>query len=480
MHPYEKRRASAVALALASLALPATTARAQPAAKPPATEAPADAAREPPPEATPGASTKAPTMLEAPAGGHVVTLDECIELALKGNVEARSAAFEVDAAEAAHTGSRGELLPKLRAEGNVQQWNSAFEIGFGEQNLRVREPFTWTGSVMLLQPLTGLIGGLERHKAESLGIDVARLQQDVTRRDTAFKAAELYLRVLEAKRLVDVATASVAALEGQRRQAVSLHANGVIAKNDLLRAELALSNARQREIQARGNVIVARGRLGMLLGLPAGSEIDVAPITTAPPSYDAAVTVSTAEAQASSRRAEVRAFDARVEQASAKVRSARDRLIPQVTAVGNYTHVEGSAFQQKNAAFVGLVGSWDVWDWGSTLSESHQAEARREQAKLARVKVEEQVRLEARQAAVDAETAREALELAQAALEQAEENFRIVSKRFEQAAATAFDVVDAEALLTQSRAQIETANYGWLVARLSLQRAMGEPAPRLR
>jgi outer membrane protein len=417
----------------------------------------------------------------------VLTLDDCVATAVAGNVEARSSALDVGAAESTRTGARSELLPRLRADGSLQQWDSAFELPFALPGaagpppvLTVRDAFTWSAGASIIQPITGLFGGFAQLKADGLGIDIARLQQETTRRDVAFRAAEQYLRLLEAKRIVEIAASSVVALEGQRRQAVSLHANGVIAKNDLLRAELALSSAKQREIQSRGNVVMARGRLATLLALPRGTSVDAAPLGVTAQSTEApAITVEAAEAQAS-HRLEVRAFDARIEQAASKVSVARDKLLPQIQAVGNYTHFEGSAFQQKNAAYVGVVGSWDVWDWGNTLSGAHEAEARRDQAKLARIKIEDQVRLEARSAAVDAQVAREALDVSRTAVAQAEENYRIVSRRFEEAAGTAFDVVDAEALLTQARAQVETASYGWLVARLSLQRAMGELTPHVK
>lgn len=417
----------------------------------------------------------------------VLTLDECIALALSGNVDARSSELDVAAAESAHTGSRGELLPKLRAEGNVLQWNSSFELPFAipgapgpAPTLTVRDAFTWTAGATIAQPLTGLAGGIEKHEANGLAIDAAKIQRDATRRDVSFEVAEQYLRTLEAKRLVDVAAASVVSLEAQRKQAASLVENGVMGKNDLLRAELALSNARQREIRARASVVMAQGRLQMLLGLPAGAAIDVAPITIEVPPRDAPPrTVTSAEGQ-SSQRLELRLLDTRIEEAAARVRAARDRLLPQIDLVGNYTHIEGSAFQQRNATYVGLVGTWNVWDWGTTLSSAHEAEARREQTKLARVRAEERARLEARQAAVDVQVAREALEVARAAVAQAEENYRIVTRRFEQAAGTTFDVVDAEALLTEARAQVETATYGWLVAELGLQRATGEARPHTR
>jgi outer membrane protein TolC len=124
-----------------------------------------------------------------------------------------------------------------------------------------------------------------------------------------------------------------------------------------------------------------------------------------------------------------------------------------------------------------VFASWDVWDWGTTGGGVDTASAKLDEARIARKKVEDQVRSEAREAFVNAETAREALGVARTAVEQAEENYRIVSKKFEANAATSFDVVDAESLLTQARGQVETGLYDYLIARAALERATGTPLP---
>ena len=58
---------------------------------------------------------------------------------------------------------------------------------------------------------------------------------------------------------------------------------------------------------------------------------------------------------------------------------------------------------------------------------------------------------------------------------QAEENFRIETARYEANANTSFDVLDAETLLTQARAQALTTRYDHLVAQAALARALGGP-----
>jgi outer membrane protein TolC len=185
--------------------------------------------------------------------------------------------------------------------------------------------------------------------------------------------------------------------------------------------------------------------------------------------------VESAEARAAAQRLELRALDRSIAQADHGVAAAEKKFVPQINAVANYTHLAGQKLAEENAEYIGLFASWDIWDWGVTTGGIDVANAQLDQARIARKKSEDQVRLEAREAFVNAETARQALGVARTAVEQAEENYRIVSKKFEAASATSFDVVDAESLLTQARGQVEQGLYDYLIAEAALARATGTP-----
>jgi outer membrane protein TolC len=418
------------------------------------------------------ASAQAPSTI----GARPMSLADAVSTALRQNPDALTSDAAVRGAEADRAVVAGGYGPKLHVDANLTQWNSPFDINFGGLAFQVRNAFTWTASATITQPLTPLWSIYDQYKVQDLGVDVAGIRRQVTRRELTFQVSQAYYRLLEAERLADVAKASVTQLEAQQRVSQSLFDNGVIGKNDLLRAALALASSKQREIQMRGNVILARGQLATLLGEPPGSALEAEPFTGEPGGVDEP-SVASAETRAAAQRPEVRELDHTIEQADHGVAAAKKKLIPQVNVVGNYTHFDGSQFQQTDAAFVGLFASWDVWDWGTTTSGISSASAKLDQARIARKKIEDQVRLEARQAFVNAETAREALGVARTAVSQAEENFRIVTKKFEAAAATSFDVVDAEALVTQARGQVETGLYDLLIAKAALARATGTPLP---
>jgi outer membrane protein TolC len=405
-----------------------------------------------------------------------MSVAEAVALALQHNPDALSGDAQLQGAEASRAEARGAFGPKLHVDANVEQWDSPFRILFGTQSFTARDAFTWTASVSLVQPITPLFAAYDEYKVQDFGVDVASIRRAATRRDVALRAIESYYRLLEASRLSQVADDSVAQLEAQQRQAQSLLSNGVIGKNDLLRASLALASARQRAIQMRGQIDLGRGQLATAMGMASTESFEPVPFAGEPPPSETP-TLGLAEGLALAQRLELRELDRRIDQAGRTVSFAKTKLLPQVNAVGNYTHFEGSQFQQENAAYAGLFASWDVWDWGTTLGAIHAEESRLSLARLARRKAEDDIRQEARQAFVNAATEREALAVGRAAVSQAEENFRIVTKRFENAAVTSFDVVDAEALLTQARGQVETALYDLLIAQAALAKATGAPLP---
>jgi outer membrane protein len=429
----------------------------------------------------PGAATPTPS-----SGTRTLTLEECIAIALQRNPDVSIAHDEVAAAEGATSAMRGNFLPKGRVEFNYARFAGPYNVSFAlpaglpaipglesGMNFQARDATVTGLTLSALQPIGALWSIYEGYKVSDLGVDVAKVRQKVTLRDTAYQATEAFYRTLQAMRLAEVARMSVEQLEAQVQRSQSFYQHGLIGNNDFLRAQLGLASARQRLIATRGNVTLAQGRLAYVLGLP--TEIAIIPAgaaTEAPVAEN--LTEDEAERRALSSRIELKELEARIGQAQHGVHAAWSKLLPDLTALFSYQHNTGSAFQEKDVRFWGFGLTWNFWEWGATYYGVPQAEARHRQALAARSKLRDGIRLETRSAFVTQASAREQLRVAQSALVQAEENFRLERKRYDARANTSFDVIDAESLLTQARAQLQTALYDYLIAQAALARAMGE------
>lgn len=423
-----------------------------------------------------------PVVAQESKGPLRVTLADCVRLAMERNPDVTSAASEVEAAVAARAGARGNLGPRVRVEANGARWNAPIESVFSMADappltLVTREQTTAALNVSVVQPLGSLWSIREGYRLRELAVEAARLRGQATRRETAYQVTEAFYRLLQATQLAEVASTSIEQVETQVERAGSFERQGLVGSNDRLRAELGLAAARQRWIQARGNVVLSRGRLAALLGLPPDTAIEPAeaPIESLPAEP---MTSEEAQRRSLAMRVELREVETQIEQAHASVRAAKSRFLPHVNAVASYQRNTGSPFLPENASFIGAFLTWDAWQWGTTYYGTVEAKVRLGQALAARVKVQNGVRLEVSAAHVAEQTATEALDVARHAVVQAEENFRIESRRYEARANTSFDVLDAETLVTQARGSYQTALYDHYITRAALRRSIGE-APTL-
>ena len=423
-----------------------------------------------------GAAASADADLAAP---HRMTLPDCIAQAMQASPDVKSSNEDREIAHAERAETGGNFGPRIHVDGSLQYWDSTFAINFGGTPFTVRDQFTWSASVSAIQPLTGLFAIYEQYNMRDMGVDVAEIRRQATRRDVSFRVVEDYYRLLQAERLAEVAVASVDQLTAQLKLANSFHDTGVVSKDDVLRAELALASAKQRLIQARAGVTLGRSHLAVQMGLSPSADIDVVPLS-GEPDTTLDMTLERAEAKALTDRVEVKEVARQIEQSKSGVRLAWYKMAPQVNLVANYTHTIGSPFSQVDAEFIGGSLSWDVWDWGTSIATVKEANAHLRQARDARQKLEDQIRLEVREAFLDVGSAKEGLDVAKAAVSSAEEHYRLVLKRYEANTTTSFDVVDAESLLTQARAQLQTSTYDYLVSRAALRRATGDGPGALR
>jgi outer membrane protein TolC len=85
----------------------------------------------------------------------------------------------------------------------------------------------------------------------------------------------------------------------------------------------------------------------------------------------------------------------------------------------------------------------------------------------------DRVALEVKEAVIVLLEANQKIRVAEKAITQAEENFRISQERYNAQIATSTEVVDAEALLTQARTNYYDALYDYHLASFALKKATG-------
>ncbi len=428
-----------------------------------------------------------------------MSLAEAIDRAMVQSLPVLQAQAEVDGASSRKRAALGRLGPKLSLESNLMRWNEEVRFDMAPPGAQVqaqhgevlgrysdlmsalpalfdfgpiREMQTLDLAVSVAQPITPMAQLVKGYQAASLGRDAAREDLRAVRGSQALVATQAYVGLRVATETVDIAQEAVQQVEAHLERARTFHEVGLIARNDVLKAEVALAEARERLINARAMAAVAGTRLALTLGLPPEQEIvPVEPLANPAAGLD--LSMEACFERARQRRPELAAMGKRVSQARLAHDIARWALLPQLVAVAGYQHSEGHGlFAPANAYFVGGVLKWD-WEWGAKWNTAGEAGVRARQAKLAAKQLSDAVYLEVETALQDLEAAAETLEVARAAVASAEEGLRVERVRFDTQTSTSTDVLDAQLGLTRAKLSYSGALYRSRVARASLLKAMG-------
>ena len=104
-------------------------------------------------------------------------------------------------------------------------------------------------------------------RAAGAAVDANQADADRTRLDVKMRVAEIYVSVLRAARLVEVADSKVASLASHCQVVNDHFVAGVVPKNNLLSAQVALADARQQWLEARnGYEVTSASTIGPWAG----------------------------------------------------------------------------------------------------------------------------------------------------------------------------------------------------------------------
>lgn len=417
------------------------------------------------------------------AGAQPLTLAEAVRLADEAARANRVAALDASRAAWQRAAAWSQVGPKLQLSYDYQWWNEAITFDLdvppefqqyfpeGTSGGVVRPRETYTFGVTAVQPLSTLYQVFLGARLAGLQVDMARLQEGLQRRHTRMQVVEAFHAVLEARRRVESLDAALRTARAHLEQVGRFREQGLLKRDDVLRVQVRVAQVEQGLTLARTGLDVACGQLDLLVGRSPSAPCDLAeedgdpgPLPDDP---DACV------AEALRARPDVAQARLAVDVArTARLLKAGDWL-PQVAGVFNYSRTRATQFSHPEAWFFGINLTWSPWEWGRTYFEFRGTSDQVEAAVQTALQVEDLVRLEVRSRWLQARAARDNLDRAAVAVEQARENLRIQVDRARQNLNTTTDVLDAEALVVQAEADRFAALYGYRVAAHRLLDAMG-------
>lgn len=405
-----------------------------------------------------------------------ITIADAVSIALKNNptISSRSAAFSAALARtgAAKAMTRPQLSATLTATtGNMPMIVPGSE-GVRPQNFQVvPDNPRAVQDFMLMYPL--YTGGRLRNQVRNAGAlaSAAASEVGVSELDVALGAKIAYNRVLLARRFVDAYQQRVNESRERVRIAEEAYKVGRIAKYDLLRNQTELAESEQRLTNSQRDIEVAVVDLKTVMGVSQESELEL----TGELAYlDVTADIGALQETAFNQRPEIAAACARIAAAEASLKVAKSAYKPQVygTAMQDFETTRDDGFD--SGYIVGVTAALPVLDGGLRGSAVNEAKATLQQAQADQRDAVLNVKGDVATAVANLNAGARNVGLSKAAVEQAEEDYRVIKLRYESGKAINVEVLDALAALTRALTNYADALYQHNVARDQLTRATGQ------
>jgi len=326
-----------------------------------------------------------------------------------------------------------------------------------------------------LQYLLYDFGRRERALAASRARETAiGLREEGGIRRTQAEVAQQYVGLMHLKAQRRVLSQRRKALEDHLKSVRALFEQGMVARNDLLRTEVALRSLGDAERALDSAESGARDNLNVAMGLEPTATLDLPDDLDAPPGLPWDETACRVRAAQSSEG--VKALRARLKALESQVVLQRRDYAPNLVAEAFHAYEQNSysVHPHSNGLYLGL--SWKVFD-GARASRVRQSLSEFE---LGRREVQEAERQAGNTAAAayrDLQVALRELKTSEANVAAAEENFRIVEDQYREGLARSTDALDAEALLAESRFGLAARRYRAYALQAALLATLGEDLP---
>lgn len=400
----------------------------------------------------------------------ILTISEGLRLATDNNRLIKIASLNKDMASADILIARSKFLPSINA--SFRQTYLTHQPGaiFGQERVFISQKEYFSYGINLYQTIYDFGANTSRYEASKTFLDVTNLDIARIRNIVALDFISTYFDLLETERMIEVAEKEVERFESHLKVAQSFYEEGTITKNDLLQAEVMLSDAKQRLLTMKNRRAVNVSRINTILVRPINEDLKVVDV---PMDISEGIELEKAWAMAEKERREIKIIGHELKILDLEKTAVKSEYYPKLFAQGGYNFTE-NRYQFPEGNWSAILGiDLNLFSGWSTKAEVSKVMHRQEQLLEEKRKLMDDIKLEVEKSYLDLKNALEKILVTKGAANQAEENLRINKIKYEEGIGTSTDVIDAITLLTMAETNYCRAVYELRRAQAELRYATG-------
>ena len=413
-----------------------------------------------------------------------LTLDQAIDLALRNNHAIKIAQFEVARAEEDISVAKTSRLPSLHL-------HTLFSGNLAKNDIRIPNPaanqFPGLGPFFLLTDerkvstvfATTAVEPLSQQYRIGLHIKLERLSREMAQarlrqqqNETIDQVKKTYYAIVQTNSALSSVEQTVKSYQELDKVTGDYVVQQVALKADHLVVQTRLARAQYDQLELSSRLATQKEQLNSLLGREVGCEFEV---TDAPAFISIETNLAEARKMALEHRPELEQARLSVEQATLARRIKKSEYIPDVSAAFAYlTPRNFPSAVPKEFANVGVVVSWEFFDWGRKRHQLAEIDNTIEQAKNGLKETEDQVLVDVGDKLRKLQLTGQALRVAKLAEDSAKENLRVSTGQYKYQQVLLSDVLKSQASMAEATSEYQRALSTFWTAKAEFEKALGE------
>ena len=417
----------------------------------------------------------------------VLTLDGAISLARSHNRELKQAGLEIHKQKEAFSEAKTQLYPRfdtyfLASElltpldftiksGTFGTFPATGPIPAKDSVIHTPARPVAIASITATQPLTQLFRINLSIKEQKLGAELSQQSYSQHEQDVVNEVRRAYYAILQSQSELESQRVVLAYLDGLQQLTARRLQQEAVLKADSLRITAQRSKALYQLTVMQDTLADQKETLNRLLGRDLLAEFTVEMV---PDSLPEESSLQEARKSAIEMRPEIKAETIKKEQAALETKIEKTRYIPDVSLQANYLTAPNISFLPQNVGAVGVLLTWQPWDWGQKRHNIAQKVDSEKQAQLSVDNVREQIFQEVDSAYRRLREARELLTAAQAARDAEAEKLRNQMDAYSHQAIVLSDLLQQQSSVASAEDQYRQGLLAFWRARADFERALGE------
>lgn len=379
-----------------------------------------------------------------------VSLQEVIQQSLQNNKSVKVAEAAKNTSEYKVQSAKNNRLPDISLSGQYMHL-------FTTTNVDIKLPMQSSGGGMGVEPNQLLLGQASASvpvfagfkiknaiKSSELMVDLSNLQIEATKENVVWQAINLYFGLYKTQRSIDVLNENLVRANQRVKDFQNFLDNGIIARNDLLRAKLQASNVQVAIDEAETQYKNINYRLNLLTGQDESKIVHVDNVET--------LKTINQNSQDYVNRTDVKSYDVKNQIADSQIKIAKAAYYPQLAVSAGYVAMDiDKVASVTNATNVGVGLKYDLSSLYKNKAEVEIAKAQKLENEMQKETTIDKAKVEMNEAFQKYDLAKKKNNVYKEAVEQANENYRIVKDKNDNGLADTDDLLEADVQQLQAK-----------------------------